>query len=305
MKKKSLIRRLLPWVLLLAVLGGTGYLGYLLWGRPESEALYTAEVIRRENENQEKVILDNGKLHLEMDPETTQFVLTDVYGHEWKSNPFADPAASGEKIASGANKNALASPLNVYYRLPKKAVDNMYDAYTYSISRSAYRIEKIDDNTLEVTYSLGDIATEFMVPESLIQERYSELSDAVKASGNNKQKFTGKYTGKKSADVLKNLESGDEAAKKEAGELISSYPQIAHQDIPADFLQIMFCQIIGACTETIGIHAHAGTQDIVGLFIRDRLILHDGQTVTEIHLRDPQIRGHRLISAFLFLFPVL
>ncbi|MCR4875597.1 MAG: hypothetical protein K5922_00325 [Clostridiales bacterium] len=231
MKKKSLIRRLLPWVLLLAVLGGTGHLGYLLWGRPESEALYTAEVIRRENENQEKVILDNGKLHLEMDPETTQFVLTDVYGHEWKSNPFADPAASGEKIASGENKNALASPLNVYYRLPKKAVDNMYDAYTYSISRSAYRIEKIDENTLEVTYSLGDIATEFMVPESLIQERYSELSDAVKASGNNKQKFTGKYTGKKSADVLKNLESGDEAAKKEAGELISSYPQIAHQDI--------------------------------------------------------------------------
>ena len=227
MKKKPIILRILPWVLLAAVVGGLVYVGYLLWGRPEGEPLYTAEILRYEAEDDQPVVLDNGKLHLELDRATTQFVLTDAYGHEWKSNPFADPAASDEKIAGGENKNALASPLNVYYRLPKKAVDNVYDAYTYSISRSAYKIEKIDDTTAEVTYSVGDIAREFIVPDSVTKERFDELTDRVKATGVKKQQFTNKYTNKKSSATLDDLAAGNE----EAIGFIRTYPQIAFQNI--------------------------------------------------------------------------
>ena len=231
MKKKPIVLRILPWLLLAAVLAGVGYVGYLLYGRPEAEPLYTAEIYRFEEEEPETIILDNGKLHLELDPLTTQFVLTDPYGHEWKSNPISNPEESGENIASGENKNALASPLNVYYRLPKKGVDNMYDAYTYSVSRSAYQIRKISDTEAEVTYSLGDIAREFILPESLIKDRYDEISDAVKASGVSKKQFTGKYSGKKTKKVLGNLAEGSQQEKEEASSLINSYPQIAAQDI--------------------------------------------------------------------------
>ena len=121
MKKKPLLLRLLPWALLAALLGGMIYIGYLLWGRPEQDPLYTAEIIRFEGESTDPVVLDNGQLRFEMDPLTTQFVLTDAYGHEWKSNPFSDPAASGETIASDTNRKAPASTLNVYFRLPGKA----------------------------------------------------------------------------------------------------------------------------------------------------------------------------------------
>ncbi len=231
MKKKSLIWRLLPWVLLAVLIGGIVYVGYLLWGKPEAEPLYTAEIYRYEEEKPEAIVLDNGKIHLEMDPLTTQFVLTDAYGHEWKSNPFADPASSGETVASGENKNALASPLNVYFRLPKKAVDNMYDAYTYSVSRSAYRIEKVDDTTVTVTYSLGDIAREFILPESLVKERYDELSDLVKASGTTKKQFTGKFSAKKTKNVLKELAGNKEMERNEALALLNTYPQVANQDV--------------------------------------------------------------------------
>lgn len=233
MKKKPIILRILPWLLLVAILGGIGYVGYLLWGKPEAEPLYTAEIHRFEEVEPEPVVLDNGKLHLELDQTTTQFVLTDAYGHEWKSNPFADPDESGEKIANGENKNALASPLNVYYRLPKKAIDNMYDAYTYSITRSAYKIEKIDDTTVEVTYSLGDIAREFVLPESVTKERYDEISAAVKASGVSKKQFTGKYSGKKTKNVIGNLTEGNQSEKEEAAALLQTYPQIANQDVYA------------------------------------------------------------------------
>ena len=50
MKKKSLIWRLLPWVLLAVLIGGIVYVGYLLWGKPEAEPLYTAEIYRYEEE---------------------------------------------------------------------------------------------------------------------------------------------------------------------------------------------------------------------------------------------------------------
>ena len=231
MKKKSIIPRVLLWVLLAAAIAGVVYIGYLLWGKPESEPLYTAEIYRYDDEEEKPIILDNGKLHLELNPATTQFVLTDSYGHEWKSNPFEDPASSGETIATGENKNALASPLNVYFRLPKKAVDNMYDAYTYSVSRSAYRIEKTSDVSARVTYSLGDIAREFVIPESLTKDRYTELTDAVKASGTSKKQFTGKFSAKKTASMMKDLTGEDSKKKEEAAGLLSTYPVSAVQDV--------------------------------------------------------------------------
>jgi len=222
---------LLPWVLLAAVIGGIVYVGWLLWGKPESEPLYTAEIYHYDTEGGKPIVLDNGKLHLEMDPATTQFVLTDAYGHEWKSNPFSDPASSGETIATGENKNAIASPLNVYFRLPKKAIDNMYDAYTYSVSRSAYQIEKIDDTAVSVSYSMGDIAREFVLPKSLTKDRYTELSNTVKASGTSKKQFTGKFTAKKNTSVMKDMTGGDSQKKEEAAAVLNAYPQVANQDI--------------------------------------------------------------------------
>ncbi len=231
MKKKSPVLRALPWVLLAAVIGGILYLGYLLWGRPEAEPRYTAGVVRYEEENPAQIVLDNGKLHFEMDPATTHFTLTDAYGHTWKSNPFSDPEKSGETVASGENRSALASTLNVYYRLPKKAIDNMYDNYTYSISRSAYEIRVVDDTTVAVTYAVGDIAREYLIPEALTKARYEELGDLVKASGNSKKKFTGKFSPQKQDSVLKNAASSKQDEKEAALALIASYPQISGQDV--------------------------------------------------------------------------
>ena len=231
MKKKSIMRRMIPLAFLVIVLGELVYLGYLLWGRPEAAPRYTAEIIRNENTGTDHIILDNGFLHLDMDPITTQFELTDQFGHVWKSNPFADPETSGETIASGENRNALASTLNVYYRLARKAVDNMYDNYSYSISRSAYEIKKIDDFNVAVTYAIGDIPREYIIPDALTKNRYDELSDAVKKSGSSKKKFTGKFSSLESGSVLKDLRSENDNTKQTAVGNINSFPQLATQDI--------------------------------------------------------------------------
>ncbi len=231
MKKKHILLRILPWFCLLLVVGGIGYVGYLLWGRPEAEPLYTAEVVRFEEEDAKTLVMDNGSLHFELDPLTTQFTLTDAYGHTWNSNPFSDPAKSGENVASGDNKNALASTLNVYYRLPKKAVDNMYDSYSYSVSRSAYQVRQREDGAVEVTYSIGDIAREYVIPGALSKARYDEVLQAVQDSGTSKKKVTGKFSQQKSADTLSKLTGTDQAAKEAAQAALSTYPALMTQDV--------------------------------------------------------------------------
>lgn len=231
MKKKSIFRRVIPWVLVLILLGGVGYLGYLLWGRPEAEPLYTAEVLRYAGEDDSPVVMDNGSLRFEMNPLTTHFTLTDPYGHTWLSNPFDDPDNCDEKMSAGDIRSALASTLNVYYRLPKKAVDNMYDNYTYSVSRGAYQIRQPDPNTVEVVYTVGDVERKFLIPDALTKDRYDELAALAKEAGINKKRFGTGLSPKKKKTVTGALESGSEDEQKEAADMVRSYPRLLEGDV--------------------------------------------------------------------------
>ena len=239
MKKRSILRRVVPWVLLAAVLGGVTYLGYLLWGRPEAEPLYTAEVIRYTGEDESSVVMDNGRLRFEMNPLTTHFTLTDPYGHTWLSNPFDDPENCNEKIATGDVRTALASTLNVYYRLPKKALDNMYDNYSFSVSRGAYQISQPDENTVEIDYTVGDVERRYLIPDALTKKRYEEFVALAKEAGLNKKLFGTGLSPKKSSKITEALANGSESEQTEAAGMVRTYPRLLNQDVyianPANF----------------------------------------------------------------------
>ena len=231
MKKKTILRRIIPWVLLAAVLGGVVYLGYLLWGRPEAEPLYTAEIVRYAGEDDSPVVMDNGRLHFEMNPQTTHFTLTDTYGHSWLSNPFDDPENCDEKIATGDLRSALASTLNVYFRLPKKAIDNMYDNYSFSVSRGAYQIRQPEPDTVEVVYTVGDVERKYLIPDALTKERYDELVALAKEAGLNKKRFGTGLSPKKSKKIKETLETGSGEDKDEAAGVVRTYPGVLNGDI--------------------------------------------------------------------------
>ena len=231
MKKKSILRRVIPWALVAAVLAGIVYLGYLLWGKPEADPLYTAEIIRYTGEDNEPVVMDNGRLRFEMNPLTTHFVLTDAYGHSWLSNPFDDPENCDEKIATGDIRAALASTLNVYFRLPKKAVDNMYDNYSFSVSRGAYQIQQPDPDTVEIIYTIGDVERQYLIPEALTKDRYDELVALAKEAGLNKKRFGTGLSPKKTKKVLEALTGGSAEEKEEAAITARTYPRILNEDI--------------------------------------------------------------------------
>ncbi|MCR5567496.1 MAG: hypothetical protein K6F61_11645, partial [Clostridiales bacterium] len=189
------------------------------------------EIVRYAGEEDSPVVMDNGKLHFEMNPQTTHFTLTDTYGHSWLSNPFDDPENCDEKIATGDLRSALASTLNVYFRLPKKAIDNMYDNYSFSVSRGAYQIRQPEPDTVEVVYTVGDVERKYLIPDALTKERYDELVALAKEAGLNKKRFGTGLSPKKSKKIKETLETGSGEDKDEAAGVVRTYPGVLNGDI--------------------------------------------------------------------------
>jgi hypothetical protein len=113
MRKKSLLRRLIPWMIaavLIALL--VIFVGIPLYGQQEEEVNDPPTVSYFEDSGLD-LTLENDYLSFVMDPSTTQFTLTEKEtGRVWNSNP-AD--AAQDKVALSQNKDTLDSTLIVTY----------------------------------------------------------------------------------------------------------------------------------------------------------------------------------------------
>ena len=113
MRKKSILRRLIPWLIVLLALAALVVFVFVpiysreerSFGRPTSVFYYDGSV--------KDLKMENSDLAFEMDPDTTQFTVTDKEtGRIWRSNP--EDAAS-DAIALSQNKDMLFATLLVTY----------------------------------------------------------------------------------------------------------------------------------------------------------------------------------------------
>ena len=104
MRKKSLMRRLIPWILAAALIAALViFVGIPLYG-PKEEEKVEQPVISYFEDRGEELTMENDHLLFSMDPATTQFTLTEKEsGRVWLSNP-AD--AAKDPIALAGNKDA-------------------------------------------------------------------------------------------------------------------------------------------------------------------------------------------------------
>lgn len=214
MRKKSLLRRLIPWMIaavLIALL--VIFVGIPLYGQQEEEVNDPPTVSYFEDSGLD-LTLENDYLSFVMDPSTTQFTLTEKEtGRVWNSNP-AD--AAQDKVALSQNKDTLDSTLIVTYTTSGGEVS--MNNYTYAIQNQTYQIQKPDDGTIRVDYSVGQIERIFLIPTVITKERYVEITDRMSKS--TKKKLASNYT-------LIEPEKLDKRADKE--ELIANYPSITEQ----------------------------------------------------------------------------
>ncbi len=204
------IIRQLPVLLLLAVILGGIYLivNYRNPGAAQEELIQP----RAYNGDGKDVVIENDKLRFTMDANTTQFsVEVKDSGKVWYSNP---PAASADALALADEKDKIQSPLLMSYAVVQ-GLETTYNAYGYSARNGIYEIETVDDRTVRVNYSLGNLEKEFIIPPVITKAEFDKwMAQLDKKSVDLIQQYYKKY------DINK---LGKKDNKKE---LIANYPVI-------------------------------------------------------------------------------
>ena len=152
-KEKSILRRLIPWVVALALIAAlVVFVGIPLYSQNETVTENPPEVSYFV-EKPKTLTMENDSLLFELNTGTTQFVLTEKNtGRVWRSNP---ENAASDPVAVAANKNMLQSTLVVTYSSADGVID--YNNYQYSIQNGNYAVEQRDDGSIAVIYSVGKI----------------------------------------------------------------------------------------------------------------------------------------------------
>jgi len=219
MKKKSIARRLIPWLITAVLLGLLVYFVIIpLYVTEKTDNLEEPVVYYFEGED-ETITLENDSLLFELDSMTTHFELTDkATGTVWYSNP---PKADKDKLAGTTQKNNLQSTIIITYS-QEKSVDKSFENFSTSINKGLYSIEKVDDTTVRITYTLTDLERIYTIPYAFTAERYSAYRGEM--SGKDRKKFEGYYT-KYTADKFSKL------SEDEKEDMLKKYPTLGTTDM--------------------------------------------------------------------------
>ncbi|MBQ4640368.1 MAG: hypothetical protein IJB69_07630 [Clostridia bacterium] len=216
MKKKSLILRLLPWVIVLALLAALViFVGIPLYTKDETPHMYKPTIYYYEGDSK-PLTMENEYLSFEMDPTTTHFKVVDkATGVEWLSNP-AD--AANDKVANSAHKENLQATALITYCTSAGAVE--MNNYKYSIENGNYQLQQLEDGSIRVDYAIGKIEKQYLIPQAITKERYDAFADQMKKS--TKKKLSSNY-------ALYEPEKLD--SKKNKDEIIAMYPSVVEQPL--------------------------------------------------------------------------
>lgn len=215
MRKKSIILRLLPWILILGALAALIVFVFVpIYSASEKTFGRDTRIIYFEGDGK-PVTMENEQLLFEMDGETTLFKITDKEsGKVWYSNP---EKRDSDKIANGVNKEYLSSTLLISYYDQVNQFD--MNSFTHSIKNQSFEILPQEDGSVRVNYSLGKNAgKKYLIPNAITKERYDEFLSRLEKK---QQKKLGNYYSLYEPSKLDK--------KKNKAEIIALYPSVTEQ----------------------------------------------------------------------------
>ena len=216
MRKKSILLRLLPWIIAIVLVAGAAFVLDKIYSSPGKSFARDTKIIYFEGDGK-PLTMENEKLLFEMDGATSQFKVTNKdTGKVWFSNP---ENRENDKIARGTTLEYLSSTLNVSYYddINKTEMNN----YTGSIKNQSFEILQEEDGSIRVNYSLGKNAGKrYIIPNALTRERYDFFLKQM--SKKDQGKFKNHYT---------LYETKKLSSKKNKDEIIALYPSVQEQDL--------------------------------------------------------------------------
>ena len=213
-RQKSLIRRLIPWLIAAAVLACLIIFVFVPIYSQKEEANEEQPVIAYYEGDEKALTMENEDLVFTMDPMTTRFqVVEKATGRAWDSTP---KDADKDPIALTANKEALGATLLIGYTTSSGEITLNNNAY--SMANQTYQLNKQDDGSIRVDYAIGQIERVFMLQSAITKERFTAFTDAM--SKKNKKQTTSNYS-------LYEPEKLDKKDNKD--EIIAMYPSVQEQ----------------------------------------------------------------------------
>ena len=218
-RKKSILPRLIPWIILLALVAGAAIVLNMIYSSPGKSFARDTKIIYFEGDGK-PLTMENEHLLFEMDGATSQFKVTNKdTGKVWFSNP---ENRENDKIARGTTLEYLGCTLNVSYYddINKTEMNN----FTGSIKNQSFAIEQEEDGAIRVDYSLGKNAGKrYIIPNAMTVERYNSIMEAM---GGEKSKDAKKFKNHYSLYKTKELNK-----KSNKDEIIALYPSVEEQDL--------------------------------------------------------------------------
>lgn len=121
------------------------------------------------------IILENDELKFTLDPTDTHFTLeVKSTGKVWYSNP---EDADTDTIAGGKKKGELKSTLLLRY-VTRSGGGDTYNNFQQGIENGIYEIEATKDQ-IKVSYSIGNVAKEFMIPPVITEADFNAICDQM------------------------------------------------------------------------------------------------------------------------------
>jgi hypothetical protein len=168
-------------------------------------------VIYENDGSTEDIILENEHLELRFLPQTAEIILTDrASGVQWRSNP---QNAANDPLADVVTKYFLESQFSLEYADVAGVGMTLYSGLN-SVDLHAYDYA-LQDNGLEVRYTIGDIARSYIIPPATPEQRM--VSFLEKMERDDRRKIEASYR----LYDINNLRSGDDKSL-----LLSSYPDL-------------------------------------------------------------------------------
>ena len=214
MKKKSIIRRLLPWIIVLAALAALiVFVMVPIYSREERSFGRPTSVFYYDGDGK-PLTMENDDLLFEMDTATTQFTVTNkATGKVWYSNP---PERAKDALARGVNADILSSTLGVTYIDSITTIE--LNNYTNSVAYQSFNVVPLDDGSIRADYAIGKLERIYVIPNAITKERYESFTD--KLDKKDRKKLSNYYSLYEPAKLDK---------KKNKDEIIALYPSVTEQ----------------------------------------------------------------------------
>lgn len=124
--------------------------------------------------------LESDDLLFELDPDTTQFTVTQKSnGKVWYSSPVG---AADDPMADAASKRLMQSAMIIEYTAVND-LKTILNTFEHSLTNGLYTLEKVEDgNAIKVNYSIGKVAKKFFIPIAVPEARMMEYYDQLDRS---------------------------------------------------------------------------------------------------------------------------